>query len=140
MEHTKILMKLHQNLVEKFTVLLLEQRSLKLVVGNGLGVYVIGLALTVDCIWVLDDHVQPYIWLDLLDEMRVLQSRNALDGVLFVSERLEEADDSLGDTGLLSPLMDIDRPWVEEEDLGVGELFFLRLFGLRFQGGVDGED
>ena len=75
----------------------------------------------------LDDNVQPNVRFDLLGKMRVLKCRNAFDRILIIREGLEEAYDALGDTCLLSSLMDINSLRIEKQYLRVRELFFLRL-------------
>jgi hypothetical protein len=126
--------------VEDLAVFFLEDGCLELIISNGLSFNIVSLSFSVDGVGMCDDHVQPDVWFHLLDEMRVLQSRYALDGVLLVCEGLEELYNTFADTGLLSPLMNVYGFWVEEKDLGVCELLFLWLFALRLKSWIDGED
>ena len=71
MKQAKVLVELHEGLVENLGVLFLEDGGLELVVGDGLGFLVLGLALAVDGVWVLQDHVEPDVGFDLLYEVRV---------------------------------------------------------------------
>ena len=71
MEQAEVLVELHKGLVEDLGVLFLEDGGLKLVVSDGLGFLVLGLALAVDGVWVLQDHVEPDVGFDLLYEVRV---------------------------------------------------------------------
>ena len=71
MKQAEVLVELHEGLVEDLGVLFLEDGGLKLVVSDGLGFLVLGLALAVDGVWVLQDHVEPDVGFDLFDEVRV---------------------------------------------------------------------
>jgi len=107
MEHAEILMINSNNLREYFRILFLKDRCLKLRISYGLSFFFSSFTLTIYIIWVLQHNIKPNIWLNLFGQMRVVQSRNAFDWVLLVSEGLEEADDTFGNTSLLSSFVNV---------------------------------
>lgn len=114
MEHAEILMIDSNDLGKYFGILFLEDRCLKLRVGDCFSFFFSSFTLTVYIIWVLQHNVEPNVRFNLFGQMRVVQSRYAFDWVLLVSEGLEEADDTFGDTGLLSSFVNVCGQWIEE--------------------------
>ena len=88
----------------------------------------------------LYDHIEPDVWFDLTDDMRVRTCRNALDWCLYLREWLEEAHDTLANSYLLALLMYVRGARVEEMNLAVCEVFFARLArAFRQQSRIDDE-
>ena len=84
-------------------------------------------------------NIQPYVFLNLLDDMGELLSTDAFHGIVIFCEWLEEGDNTFADSRLLATLVDVDCRWVEEEDLGVCELLFLWLLRLWLESWIDCE-
>jgi len=107
MEHAEILMINSNHLGKYFGILFLKDRSLKLGIGYCFSFFFSSFALTIYVIWVLEDNVKPDVGFNLFGQMRIVQSRYAFNWVLFISEGLEETDDTFGDTSLLSSFVDV---------------------------------
>ena len=81
----------------------------------------------VEAFRVLNDDIEPDVWLDLAQDMRVRARRYALNWRLHLWERLEEVYDAFTYANLFALFMDIHRARVEEQDLDIREIF---LWGL----------
>lgn len=84
-------------------------------------------------------NIEPYVFLNLLDDMSKLLRTDAFNGIVVLCEWLEEGDNTFTDSRLLATLVDIDCCRVEEEDLGVRELLFLWLLCLWLESWIDCE-
>jgi hypothetical protein len=90
-----------------FGILFLKDGSLKLGISYCFGFFFSGFTFTIYVIWVLENNIKPNVWFNLFGQMRIVQSRYAFNWVLIVCEGLEEADDTFGDTSLLSSFVDV---------------------------------
>ena len=71
----------------------------------------------------LNDDVEPDVWLDLAKDMRVSARGYTLYWRLHLGERLKEVYDAFTNANLFALFMDIHRARVEEQDLDVREIF-----------------
>ena len=108
MKEAKVIIILTKRLFEQLRVLLGEIGSLHLVVGNSLSLFLGGLLCAIYGIWMLDDHAQPLIGLNLLYEVGKLQSRYAINRIVLRRKRLEEGDNTFRNTGLFPPFVNVN--------------------------------
>ena len=71
----------------------------------------------------LNDDIEPDVWLDLAEDMRVRAGRYTLNWRLHLGERLKEVYDAFANANLFALFMDVHRAWVKEQDLDVREIF-----------------
>jgi hypothetical protein len=92
----------------------LKDGSLKLRISNGFSFFFSSFTLAIDVIRVLKHNIQPNVGFNLFGQMCIVQSRYAFNGVLIVSEGLEETDDTFGDTSLLPSFVNVRGQRIEE--------------------------
>lgn len=142
MEQLEVPVESVEELMEYLCVLLSEEGCVEFGIGYGLR-FLLSLwspPQTVERIGVGEYYVQPNVGLDLLEHVCEVDSGYALDRLLLRGERLEEGDHTLGDSSLLALFVDVNPPWVEEHDFGIGELLLLWLGTLGLEGGVHKEE
>ena len=140
MKHAKVLVIALYDFVKKFRIFLLEDTGLKFIVCDSLSFLIRLLSLSIDRIWMLNDHVKPDVFFNLFDNVGIGKCWDAFNGIISIGEGFEKAYDTFRDSRLLSPFMDVNWFGVEEEDFCVCELLFLRFLGLWLQCGVNRED
>ena len=103
------------------------------------GEYGLDISLRTQIPWLRDEE---FLTLNPAGDVPVLEDENlgVVCGARVISEWLEEGDDTLGDTGLLSTLVNINCLGIEEKNLGIGELLFLWLFRFWLESWVDRKD
>lgn len=70
----------------------------------------------------LNDDIEPDVWLDLTEDMRVRARRYTLNWRLHLGERLKEVYDAFTNANLFALFVDVHRAWVKEQDLDVREI------------------
>ena len=83
----------------------------------------------VEAFRVLNDDIEPDVWLDLAEDMRVRAGRYTLNWRLHLWERLKEVYDAFTNANLFALFMDVHRAWVKEQDLDVREIFLWGFVG-----------
>ena len=78
---------------------------------------------------VLNDDIEPDVWLDLTKDMRVCARGYTLNWRLHLGERLEEVYDTFTYANLFALFVDVHRAWVKEQDLDVREIFLRGFVG-----------
>ena len=85
-------------------------------------------------------NIEPDIRFDLSSQVRELQRADRLNWRVVFRKRFKEADNTLRDTSLLAALVNINRWWVEEENLSIGVFLLFRLLLERFELWIDGKN
>ena len=88
----------------------------------------------------LDDDIEPDIFLNLTYEMSESTCCYALNWRFILGERLEEIDYTFTYTNLFPLLMDISLLWIEVKYLDICEFLFSWFFGLGCQCRINDED
>ena len=144
-EEPQVVVVLLKQKIEDARILLCELGVSELGVRDGFSVYVrcrllVGFALPVQGVGVLDHHVQPQVLLYLLHHVRELACCNALNGSVLARERHKEVDNTFRDSGLLPPLVDVLALREVEEDFRIGIVLVLGLGHRWLEGWVNQKD